>query len=372
MMNSKDLKVALVHDWLVAQRGGERVLMEMARLFPDAPIFTLVYDAEKVDPFFHQRNIITTYIQNLPGAPIRFRPYLPLFPWAAESIDLQDFDLVISTSHCVVKGVRTPNDAHHISYIHSPMRYAWDQMASYLPAGLAGKILYPFARCVTWPLRHWDRSSSDRPDTLLCNSHYVAQRIERFWRKQAQVLHPPVDIEFFAAASSQPRQGYVVVSSLVPYKGVDLAIDAANKLGVSLNIVGDGPLFEAYKKRAGPTVRFLGLVGREKLREVYARAEALWHCAVEDFGIVPIEASAAGCPVIALGCGGNLETVIPGINGAHFSEASIEALCGTVEDFRRLPEEYFSPDKCQAHTQQFSTEAFVQGLKTHVVQAGVS
>ena len=361
------MRVALVHDWLVAQRGGEQVLLEMAKLFPKAPIYTLVCDPKKIDPYFHGREIHTSFIQNLWGSPGKFRRYLPLFPRAIEEFELENFDLVLSTSHCVAKGIRTPHRTQHLSYIHSPMRYAWDQTRSYLPAGFIGELLLPMAKWATSGLRRWDENTARRPTHLLCNSAYVAGRIRKFWHEEASVLHPPIDVDFFAQHEKPPRNDYLVVTSLVPYKGVDVVIEMANQTRKKVTIVGEGPLRHDYEKRAGPTVQLVGHLDREALRHAYASHQALIHAAVEDFGMVPLEAAAAGCPTIALGYGGNLETVRPGINGLHFAESTAPSLAHAVEKFENDQEAFVAPKKeILAHAQQFHRNRFISALRKHI------
>lgn len=360
--------VALVHDWLVAHRGGEQVLLELARLFPGAPIYTLVCDPRAIHPELHQHPIQTSFIQRLPGAPRRFRQYLPLFPRAIESFDLSQHQLVLSTSHCVAKGVRPARHQVHISYVHTPMRYIWDQMEHYLARVPAPTR--PLARRGAMALRRWDVRSGARPDVLVANSEYVAARIRRVWgREEVQVLHPPVDVAFFHAAPPQVRAGFLVVSALVPYKRVELAVQWASADGEQLTVIGEGPELERLRRMAGPTVRFRQGLERAALRQAYASAEALLFCGVEDFGIVPVEAMAAGCPVIAFGEGGACETVcdtddIARATGVFFHAPEPAALRTAVAKFRRARSKgAYAPQVLQKHAETFSAAVFLDGFK---------
>lgn len=370
-------RVALVHDWLVAQRGGENVLLELVRLFPEAPIYTLVHAPGRVDPEIEERPICTSFIQSLPGAPRSFRRYLPLFPRAAEAWDLSAYDLIVSSSHCVAKGVRTHERQTHLSYVHTPMRYLWDQMPHYLPQGLAGRALQPLAQRASEPLRQWDIKSSQRPTQLLANSAYVASRIARVWGRGAKVVYPPVDVDFYAAALEPPeRRGYVVVSALVPYKRVDLAIRLANARRLPLTIIGDGVARPALERLAGPTVTFRRGLTRHALRDAYAQSEGLLFCGSEDFGIVPVEAMAAGCPVLALDSGGLCETVVgsgPGATGMFFTEPELPSMLQTLQAFAAARSRgAFGRDILLKRARLFDRRTFVRSMQDIVQRAGAA
>lgn len=348
-------RVALVHDWLVAQRGGENVLRELCRLFPSAPIYTLVHRPGSVDPAIETHSIHTSFIQRLPGAPWRFRQYLPLFPQAVAQFDLNGFDLVVSSSHCVAKGVRTHAGQRHVAYIHTPMRYLWDQMEAYLPK-LPGRALWrPTLEWFLEPLRRWDVRTGQAPNVLVANSQHVAQRIRQVWGRAARVVYPPVNAEFYGAAPVVQRSGFLVAGALVPYKQTELAVRWATDCGEVLTVVGDGPEAARLRRLAGPTVRFVGPVGADALRAYYAGAQALLFCGEEDFGIVPVEATAAGCPVVALGRGGALETVVPGLNGVYFHELTPRSLGGAVAQVRTRPWDHAA---MLQHAQRFDAARF--------------
>ena len=293
------MRVALVHDWLVAHRGGEAVLLELAKMFPSAPIYTLVLDREKIHPVLAEREIVTSFIQHLPGSPSDFRRYLPLFPAAIERFDFSGYDLVVSTSHCVAKGVVT-GDVHHVSYVHTPMRYAWEHRSQYAPKGKAAVFGRPVFELGAAVLRRWDHKSTQRPSELVANSGYVAQRIASCWDRAATVVYPPVDTEFYCPDQT-PRKGYfAVVGAQVGYKNNALAVEFGTATGTEVRVVGRGPDIEHVRSLAGPSVVFEGHVSRERLREIYREAKALLFCGVEDFGIVPVEAISCGCPVLSL------------------------------------------------------------------------
>ncbi len=314
-------RTALVHDWLTGMRGGEKVLAEIAALFPGAPIHTLFHFPGTVSAELEAHPIHTSFLANAPGARRHYRRYLPLFPAAIEDFDLSGYELVVSTSHCVAKGAIPGPRALHVCYCHSPMRYAWDQEHAYFPhrqgpvARLRGLVLTR--------LRTWDVASAARVDAFVANSRFVAARIERYYRRQATVIHPPVDTGFFTPGEGvgDGTEYALVVSALAPYKRVELALAACERLGMPLRVVGDGPELERLRPLAGPRTRFLGRVDGGELLALYRDAACLLQPGVEDFGISTVEALACGVPVVALGEGGVLDVVEDGVHGVLYPTA---------------------------------------------------
>jgi len=362
-----NLKVVLVHDWLTGRRGGEKVLEVLAEIYPDAPVYTLFHVRGSQIPAIEQRTIRTSFLQKFPFVRKKYRSYLPLFPLAVELFDLQDYDLVISTSHCVAKGVISHPHALHISYIHSPVRYAWNQYFSYFAPGNLGVfsrfIIPPFVHF----LRIWDVSSSSRVDRFIANSENTACRIQKYYRRDSVVIHPPVDTDFFTPAEKEERSGeFLIVSALVPYKRIDLAVAAFNRAQLPLAVVGTGPDFKKLKKMAGSTVRFLGALNPEDLREVYRKARAFLLPGEEDFGITALEAQACGTPVIAFGRGGAVETVIPGETGIFFQDLSVSGLTGALDKFHRLE---FNKSVLRSNAMKFSRPLFKEKLVSFIETA---
>ena len=327
------MRVALVHDWLSGMRGGEKVLEVFCDLFPDATLFTLLHVAGSTSPRIESLPIRTAFTQKLPCVTQLYRWYLPLHPWAIESLDLNGFDLVLSSSHCVAKGVQPAEGALHICYCHTPMRYVWDRFQDYFGSGLKARLLYgPVAK----KLRAWDRASASRVDHFVANSTHVAERIDKYYGRAADaVIPPPVDTDFYvpsvSAGESDGQSFCLVVSALVPYKRIDLAIEAFRHRTDELVIVGSGPSEAQLKATAPPNVRFLGWTDDATLRELYQTCRACLLLGVEDFGIVPLEAQACGAPVVAYGEGGALDTVRDGETGVFFREPIPEALSIAID-----------------------------------------
>jgi glycosyltransferase involved in cell wall biosynthesis len=352
-------RVVLVHDWLTGMRGGEKVLESLCRLFPDADILTLLHVRGSVSPTIETHRIRPSLVQRLPRPGRLYRHYLPIFPVAIEGFDLDDVDLVISTSHCAAKAVVPTGRALHICYCHSPMRYAWDQFESYFGPQRLGRAGSALARPVLAWLARWDRNTSGRVDRFVANSRFVAGRIGRYYNRRASVLHPPVDTRFFTPGGAPPLSYFLVVSALVPYKRIEVAIDAAARLGVHLKIVGTGPDLARLRRLAGPLVEFTGALDAESLREAYRRAQALVLPGEEDFGIAPVESMACGRPVVALGRGGALETVVPGETGALVPEADAGAFAAAMDTLTRTP---YDPVRLAAHAARFSVAHFESAL----------
>jgi glycosyltransferase involved in cell wall biosynthesis len=359
-------KVVLVHDWLTGMRGGEKVLECLCRLFPEAEILTLVHVPGSVSPTIAAHRIRTSFVQHLPNPARYYRHYLPLFPTAIECLDLDDADVVVSTSHCAAKSVVPNGRSFHMCYCHSPMRYAWDQFDAYFGPERLGTVGSALARPVMGWLARWDRATANRVDAFVANSQFVAGRIGRYYNRQASVLHPPVDTQFFTPGDTPPQPYFLVVSALVPYKRIDVAIRAALRLGVHLKIVGTGPDRARLQHIAGPSVEFLGSIDPVSLREEYQGAQALVLPAEEDFGIAPVEAMACGRPVVALGRGGALETVVPGVTGLLVESADDRQF---AEAMRATATGFDDPKPMTAHAAHFSVARFETGFTSLLTQA---
>jgi glycosyltransferase involved in cell wall biosynthesis len=353
-------RVVLVHDWLTGMRGGEKVLASLCRLFPNADLLTLVHKRGSVSPSITQRRIRTSVIQRLPLATRLYREYLPLFPAAIELFDLDAADLVISTSHCAAKSIVRTGRARHICYCHSPMRYAWDQFDAYFGAARVGRAGSAALRPVLAWLARWDRDTARRVDRFVANSRFVAGRIGRYYNRPALVLNPPVDTAFFTPGRDEPGSYFLVVSALVPYKRLEVAIDAAARTGVPLRIVGSGPDLARLQARAGASVTFLGSIGDDALREQYRGARAVVLPGVEDFGIVPVEAMACGRPVVALDAGGAAETVVPGVTGLLVSNLADGDFADALDRAGRTA---FDPAAIRRHAEAFGVDRFEAGFR---------
>jgi len=328
------IRIAVVHDWLYTYAGSERVLEQILTVFPEASLFAL-FDNLPDDnrAFIRGKSVCTSFLQRMPGIRRNHRWYLPLMPLAIEQFDLSRYDLIISSSHAVAKGILPRADQLHISYIHSPIRYAWDLQQAYLQAsGSLGQIRNFVARPILHYLRLWDRLSADRVDTFIANSHNVRRRIWRSYRRKAYVIYPPVDVDAFRP--SHPRDDfYLTVSRLVPYKRIDLIVDAFNELGLPLIVIGEGEQSKYLKSQAKQNVQILDHQPDDTVRDYLQRCKAFIFAAEEDFGIAPVEAQAAGAPVIAYGKGGARETVIEGSTGYFFQEQTVDALMAAIRHF---------------------------------------
>jgi glycosyltransferase involved in cell wall biosynthesis len=360
-------RVALVHDWLTGMRGGERCLEVACELFPDAPLYTLLHVPGSVSPVIERRRIVTSFVQRLPDAPARYRQYLPLFPAAVRGFDLSGYDVVISMSHCVAKAVRRPAGALHISYCFSPMRYVWDLYDDYF-GRRAPRLTRWLMPPVAAALRAWDRRT-DGVDAFVAISHHIADRIRRVYGRTADVIYPPVDVARFRPAPTA-EDFYLVVSALVPYKRVDLAVAAAGQLGRRLLVVGTGPEERRLRAQAGRGVEFLGWRPDAEVAELYARCRAVLFPAVEDYGIVPLEAAAAGRPTIALARGGALETMV-GLDGGEaptavfFHEQTARALADAILAFEAAADR-FDPVALRARAARFDRPLFRERLREYV------
>jgi glycosyltransferase involved in cell wall biosynthesis len=346
------MRVALVHDWLTTMRGGERVLSEIAALFPEAPIFTLLHRRGTLEGELARHTVHTSFLQKLSCGGRFWRPLLPLMPNAVAQFNLAGFDLIISSSHCVAKGVIPPPGAVHVCYCHTPMRYLWDQREEYISR--VNALSRPLVRSQSEQLRIWDVVSAARVDHFVANSHLVAKRIERYWRRHAEVVPPPVDTEFFTPGGR--RSGHVLmVAALVPYKRVDVGIAVAEALGVPLHVVGGGPMRRRLQRQASGRVVFRERLSGEQLREEYRGAAFLLVPNVEDFGIVSVEALACGTPVVGLAGSGSADIVVSGVHGELTEGPAVGDLVGAC---RRVMERTFDVGTLRRRAENFSRARF--------------
>jgi glycosyltransferase involved in cell wall biosynthesis len=358
--------VALAHDWLTGMRGGEKALEVICERFPDADLFTLVHIPGSVSPTIERRRIHTSFIQRLPRVARYYRHYLPLFPTAVEQFDFDGFDVVLSTSHCCVKSVLTPPRARHICYCLTPMRYAWDQFDAYFGPERIGRARSALMRPIMARMARWDRDTADRVDRYVAISHYVAGRIRRYYNRDASVVYPPVDTEFFRPTDTPAARYALMVSALVPYKRIELAIEACRRVGVPLKIAGDGPERDALERIAGGSAELLGRRSDDEIRELYRNAAVVLLPGEEDFGIVPLEAQACGRPVVALGRGGATETVIQNETGILVNEPTPDAFAAAIAD---AMSRRFDTAAIRAHAERFSRERFGDEIES-LVRAG--
>lgn len=357
-MTGRASGVGYVHDWLTGQRGGEHVLQAMARLAPKAPIYTLFHFPGSVSPEIESHRIVTSFLQGAPLLEQRYRHYLPLFPAAMRSLDATAHPLLVSSSHCVAKGIRRAPNAAHVCYCHTPMRYAWDQRRAYFPPP-AGPVGWLRERILD-RLQAWDVATANRVDLFLANSHFVAARIRRYYGRSSQVLPPPVDIAYFRPTGEARERFVLVVAALAPYKKVDVAIEACRRAGVPLVIVGDGPERARLERAADSSVRFAGRVGPVELRRLYATARCYLQTGIEDFGIATVEALACGTPVLALAEGGVLDIVESGREGLLVDDASVETLASAID---KIVQMQFNPMDLRSRAEDFSAERFTIRLK---------
>jgi glycosyltransferase involved in cell wall biosynthesis len=363
------LRVALVHDWLTGMRGGEKVLEELCGLLPEAPIHTLFHFPGSVSTEIESHPIRTSFLQNAPRLRRSYRSYLPLFPLAIEQFELSDFDLVLSTSHCVAKGARARPGARHVCYCHTPMRYAWDQRDAYFPArdGAVDRVRHR----VLDALQRWDVRASSRVDAFVANSTFVRDRIRRYYDRDAVVVAPPVDVDYFQPdpaaddGDQRRRRGTpfaLMVAALAPYKKVDEAIEACRRLDLELRIVGDGPDRQRLESMAGRGIQFLGSVSGHELRGLYRTAACFVQPGVEDFGMAAVEALACGCPVVAVGHGGVLDIVEDGIDGLLYPEIDgAEGLKRCIDKALRM---HFNILNLRNRASRFSRRRFRERMRS--------
>ncbi len=358
-------KIAIVHEWFSTFAGSEQVVQQLLQIFPQAQLFGLIdFLSPKDRQLLSNPAIQTSFLQQLPFARKHFRQYLPLMPLAVEQLDLSGYDLIISNCHAVAKGIITGPEQLHISYIHTPIRYAWDMQNEYLTTSKFNNIKSALARLLLHYIRIWDVAAANRPDVLIGNSHFIANRIQKTYRRKAHVIYPPVDTDYFTPGSAPREDFYLTASRLVPYKRIDLIAQAFQAMPEKkLVIIGDGSEAPKIRQLCGPNITWLGYQPNPVLRDYMQRCKALIFAAKEDFGILPLEAQACGAPVLAYGTGGVRETVHPegraGVEatGVHFPEQTPTAIRNAVLEFERDPQR-FSPAACRKNAERFSNARF--------------
>lgn len=360
------MKVAIVHDWLVNYGGAERVVEQMLKMYPDADIYTLVYDQKKMGKIFPKEKVHTSFVQKIPMATKLYTKFLSLMPKAFEKFDLTDYDLVIASSSSCAKGVITSPNTAYIAYIHSPMRYAWDLYYDYLKN--SGFLTRTFMKLQMPKIRIWDFISSQRINTLVANSSYIKKRIKKFWNRDAKVVFPPVDVDRLSANNLPPEDFYVVFSRFVNYKRVDLAISACGELGKKLVVIGSGSQEAELKalaaKYKNADIKFTGRISDEEVKVYLQKCRAMIFSAEEDFGIIPVECQACGRPVIAFGKGGALETVAENKTGIFFKEQTAESVKEAILKFEDLEKAgKFDSATIVNHAQNFSSQRFRNELQ---------
>ncbi len=360
-MSLDDKKIALVHYWLTGMRGGEKVVESICNLFPDMDIFTLVHDRNKISPSINNHKIFTSFIQKFPFSRKKYQNYLPLMPVAIEQFDLSSYDIVISSESGIAKGVLTKPETCHFCYCHTPMRYLWNMYFDYLKNENIRFLKRNIIEIFFNYLRVWDLATASRVDYFISNSNNVKKRILKYYRRDSEVIYPPVDVEGMVFETKK-QDYYLVVSQLVSYKRIDLAVEAFNELKKELIIIGEGPDLKRLKKIARSNIKFLGWQSSESLRQYYANAKAFIFPGEEDFGITPVEAQASGTPVIGFGRGGLLETVSGGETGLFFYKQDFKDLIDIVETFEASSGK-FDCYKIRENSLKFSRQRFENDLK---------
>jgi glycosyltransferase involved in cell wall biosynthesis len=358
------MRVAFIHDWLNGMRGGERCLEALCELYPEADLYSLFHEPGKLSPTVESMRIHTSFVQKLPFVFNKYRHYLPLFPVAIEQFDLREYDLIVSLSHCVANGVITRPQSCHIGYTFTPMRYAWDLYQDYFGGERArGMSRYIIPYFMNY-LRIWDTAASKRVDHFVAISKYIEKRINKHYRRPADVIYPPVNTEFYTPASDEtPGEFFLIVSAFAPYKKIDLAIEAFNRLDRPLRIIGQGQDIKRLQPLAQPNIEFLGALSDEGVRDHYRRCKALIFPGEEDFGIVPVEVQACGRPVIAFAKGGILETTVQDDTAIWFHEQSADAIMAAVNDFESHT---FSQTKIRDNALRFARSRFQQEMHAYI------
>jgi glycosyltransferase involved in cell wall biosynthesis len=361
---SRPYRIALVHDWLNQVGGAESVLENLVALFPGAPVYTSIYWARKMPAEYQEWDVRTTWLDRLPGIKRHHRLFLPLYPLAFESLDLGQYDIVLSNKSGFCHGLITPPETLHICYCLSPTRYVWRYQDYAQREGFAALARLAMHPLLSW-LRVWDRLAADRVDRFVAISTEIQHRIDKYYRRESEIIYPPVDTSRFAPATTY-EDYYLVVGRQIPYKRIDLAVRACTQLGVPLKVSGVGRDHERLRSIAGPTVEFLGRVPDGELPALQARCRAFLFPGAEDFGIAPVEAMAAGRPVIAYAYGGALDTVVEGVTGTLFTEQTVESLCGALQ---RFDPDAYDPQTIRQHAERFDTGVFRRKIIDYVERA---
>ena len=359
-------KVALVHDWLTGMRGGEKALEAVCELYPNAELYTLLHKRNSVSSIIENRPIHRSFIQYLPFTKTLYRHYLPLFPCAIEQFDLDNHSLIISTSHCVAKSIVKTGRAFHVCYCFTPMRYAREQFDDYFGAERVGRVVSSLMSPVLNSLARWDTATSGRVDLYVAISQHVARRIQRYYNRSAKVVYPPVDTNFYKPGNMTPEDSFVIVSALVPYKRIDLAIRACKISGLKLRIVGEGPDLNRLRLLADSNIEFLGPLTNDAVRNLYRGSKAMLLPGEEEFGIASVEAQASGCPVIALKRGGACETIVDGETGILVEQSTPEAFANAL---RSAQGRSFNQSIIRRNAERFSTARFRTQFKTAIDEA---
>ena len=362
-------RIALVHDWLTGMRGGEKVLEVLCGIFPKADVFTLVHLPGKVSAEIESHRIFTSALQKVPNIGVYYRHLLPLMPWAIDQFDFSSYDLLISSSHCVAKAARPAAGARHVCYCHTPMRYIWDQYDAYFSPGRASLPVRWLMAALRPALQRWDLATVPRVHDFIANSENVRARIRRIYHREASVIYPPVNVDFYNQGAlvrrPDPDPFYLIVSALAPYKRVDIALEAFRQMKKRLIVIGEGQESRALKETAGPYAEFPGWRSDAELRAHYQRCQALLFPGEEDFGIVPLEAMAAGCPVIAYRRGGAIETVAENRTGVFFETQTPQAIIEAVGRFETLS---FHPADVSAHAERFSRQHCEAAFRSYFLE----
>jgi len=369
MSDTNKSSVVFVHDWLNGMRGGEKCLEALLELSPSSSIYTLLCEPEKLSEEIRRHKITSSWIQNMPLSRQKYRYYLPLFPFAIRSLRPENCQAVISISHCVAKGIRVPESVKHICYCLTPMRYLWGFYEEYFEKGPYHWTKFAGLHAMLSMLKKWDIKSAESVDHFIAISKHVAERIKKIYGRDSFVIYPPVDAQKFFYKDNDPLDNYfLIISALVPYKKIELAIEAFNQMGHKLKIIGAGTEYDKLKSLAKSNIEFLGWQPDSALREYYARAQALIFPGEEDFGITPVEAQACGTPVIAYGRGGALETVVDGQTGIFFHEQTKEALTEAVEKLSCIK---YDRHILRENALRFRTEAFQNHFKDFLARQGI-